>query len=154
MDTAVQNRVGDHDANVPGSEKPLATLLTGIVDDVQDLVKLQLKLTRKEIEKDLRESLYASAFMGGGVVMLVLTALSLFFALAHLIHWLSVPHGVVADVARIPLWGCYGITGAAFAAIGIILLVIGKKKFDEVHVLDESAEALKENVEWLTTSKS
>jgi len=153
MDT-VQNRVEPHhDDHAPAGEKPLATLLTGIVDDVQDLVKLQLKLTRKEIEKDLRESLYASAFMGGGVVMLVLTALSLFFALAHLIHWLSVPHGVVADPARIPLWGCYGITGAAFAAVGIILLVIGKKKFDEVHVLDESAEALKENVEWLTTSK-
>jgi len=151
MDT-VQNRVEPHHGEpAPASEARLATLLTGIVDDVQDLVKLQLKLARKEIEKDLKDGAKASALMGGGAAMLVLSALALFFTLAHLIHWLASPRG--ADPASIPLWGCFAITGAAFAAVGVVLLVIGKKKFDEVKVLDESAEALKENVEWLTTSK-
>lgn len=153
MDTALQNRVEHaHNGETPESEKRLSKLLTGIVDDVQGLVKLQLKLTRKEIEKDLKDSAVAGSFIGGGTVMLALFALSLLFTFAHLIHWLASPRG--ADPASIPLWGCFAIAGAAFAAIGVVLLVIGKKKFDEVHILDESAEALKENVEWLTTSKS
>jgi hypothetical protein len=152
MDTVLHNRVDTHEPDTPEEEKRLSKLLTGIVDDVQDLVKLQLKLTRKEVEKDLKESLRAGSLVGAGVAMLVLTAFSLLFTFAHLIHWLASPRG--ADPASIPLWGCFAIAGAAFAAIGIVLLVIGKKRFDEIHVLNESAAALKENVEWLTTSKS
>lgn len=152
MDSVVNRVDHAHDAEAPEGEKRLSKLLTGIVDDVQDLVKLQLKMARKEIEKDLRDSVNAAIFLGSGIVMLVLAALSLFFTFAHLIHWLSSPRG--ADPASIPLWGCFAITGGAFAAVGVVLLVIGKKKYDEVHILDESGEALKENVEWLTTSKS
>jgi len=152
METALQDREHAHGGEMPESEKRLSKLLTGIVDDVQDLVKLQLRLTRREIEKDLKESIVAGSFLGGGIIMLVLAAFSLLFTFAHLVHWLGSPRS--ADPASIPLWGCFAITGAAFAAIGVVLLVIGKKKFDEVHILDASAEALKENVEWLTTSKS
>jgi hypothetical protein len=153
MDSALQDHPEcAHGGDMAESERRLSNLLTGIVDDVQDLVKLQLRLTRKEIEKDLKQSLVAGSFLGSGIIMLALTALSLLFTLAHLVHWLASPRG--ADPASIPLWGCFAITGAAFAAVGVVFLVIGKKKFDEVHILDESAEALKENVEWLTTSKS
>jgi hypothetical protein len=153
MDTVLPNRV-EHarEPDTPEQERRLSKILTGIVDDVQDLVKLQLKFTRKEVEKDLKESFRAAALLGAGVTMLIIAALSLLLTFAHLIHWLASPRG--ADPASIPLWGCFAIAGAVFAAIGIVLLVIGKKRFGEIHILDESAVALKENVEWLTTSKS
>ena len=46
MATEVQNQ----------SEQSVAALVGGIVGDVQDLIKQQLELTRKEIEADLRKT--------------------------------------------------------------------------------------------------
>ena len=38
------------------SETSATSLVSGIIDDVQNLVKQQFQLTRREIEQDLRKS--------------------------------------------------------------------------------------------------
>jgi hypothetical protein len=70
----------------------------------------------------------------------------------HLLHWATSPEGT--DPAAIPLWGCYGIVGAAVLLIGGVLAFAGKKRFDSFNPLpDETVKAIQENLQWTTNSK-
>jgi len=136
----------------PPSDQSIASLVGGIVSDVQDLVKQQLQLMRKEVEDDLRKTAEAASLWVAGLVVLFLGGIALCLMLAHLLHWLTGPPGL--DPASLPLWGCYAIVGVSLVIIGLGLVWAGKKTIASVHPLDNQAtEALKENVQWLTTPK-
>jgi len=76
------------------------------------------------------------------------------FMLVYLLHWATAPSPAALDPARVPLWGCYGLIGAGFLIAGGALLGTGIARFHSFTPLPEkSAEALKENVKWLTNSK-
>jgi hypothetical protein len=143
MATEVQN----HPEN-----QSMTSLVSGIVNDFQDLVKQQLQLTRREIEADLRKTREAASLWALGLGVVFLGAITLCLMLAELIHWLAIPATVaVADPSHIPMWACYLIVSAVLLGIGGCLVLAGKKKIDSVHPLDNQAtEALKENVQWLT----
>jgi len=144
MATEVQNN----------SEQSVATLVSGIVTDVQDLIKQQLQLTRKEIESDFRKTREAGSLLAIGLGVLFFSFFPLCLMVAHLIHYLAIPAGYVRDTATIPLWACYGITAAVFLVVGGCLAFVGKKKFDSFNPLpDESAQVLKENLEWIANKK-
>jgi len=147
MATEVQNH---------SEQQSLTSLVTGIVNDFQDLVKQQLQLTRREIEADLRKTREAASIWALGLGVVFLGAIALCLMLAHLIHWLAIPATAAAgyDPASIPLWVCYLIVGAVFVGSGWCLVLAGKKKIESVHPLDNPAtQALKENVQWLSTPK-
>jgi len=142
MATDVENR----------SEPSLSSLVSGIVSDVQDLIKQQLQLTRREIEEDFRKTREAAALFCVGVGVTLLSAISFCLMFAHLLHWLTAPPGT--DLARLPLWGCHAIVGAVLVIIGGALVSMGKqrmKSVDPVH--NPATQALKENVQWMTNPK-
>jgi hypothetical protein len=132
----------------------VAGLVSGIVTDVQDLIKQQLQLTRKEIEADFRKTREAASLLIVGVGIAFFGMFEFCLMLAHLIHYLTVPAGYVRDTAAIPLWGCHGIVAAVFLVAGGCLAFAGKKKFDSFNPLpDESAQVLQENVEWIANKR-
>jgi len=134
------------------SDQSVTSLVGGIVSDVQDLVKQQMHLMRREIEEDIRKTTAAAALWVAGLGVLFLGAIALCLMLAHLLHWLTAPPGF--DQATLPLWGCHAIVGVVLVIIGLCLVGAGKKAIASVHPLDNPAtEALKENVQWLTTPK-
>jgi hypothetical protein len=146
MATEVQNN----------TEPSMASLVGGIVSDVQDLIKQQLELTRKEIEADLRKTRDAASFLFGGLGLILFGCFSFCLMLAHLIHHLTTPASwqLSQDPAAIPLWGCYGIVTVILLIGGGALAFAGKKKFDSFNPLpDESAQVLKENIEWIANKK-
>jgi len=141
MATEVENR----------SEPSLSSLVSGIVSDVQDLVKQQLLLTRKEIENDLRKTWDAAMFFGVGVGISLLSAISFCLMFAHLLHWLTAPQGT--DLARLP-WACHAIVGAVLVIVGGVFVSMGKQKLKSVDpVHNPATQALKENVQWMTNTK-
>jgi hypothetical protein len=145
MATEVQN---------PTETNSVASLVSGIVTDVQDLIKQQLQLTRKEIEADFRKTREAASVLALGVGIFFFGGFAFCLMLAHLIHFLAIPAGYVRDTATIPLWGCYGIVAAVFLVVGGCIAFAGKKKFDSFNPLpDESAQVLKENIEWIANKK-
>jgi len=147
MSTEVQNST---DSN--RSDQSIASLVGGIVSDVQDLVKQQLLLTRREIEDDLRKSAEAASLFGAGLGILFLGGLSLCLMLAHLLHWLTAPHGT--DPAAFPLWACFAVVGGVLAIVGWEVAYAGRRKFQAINPVNNPAtQALKENVQWLTTPK-
>jgi Putative Actinobacterial Holin-X, holin superfamily III len=142
MATEVQNH----------SEPSMTSLVSGIVSDMQDLVKQQLLLMRREIEEDLRKSAEAASIFAWGAGFLLLGAIPLCLMLVYLIHWAASPP--VTDPASFPLWACHGVVGAVLLVIGGVLMGVARQKMKSVNPLQNPAtEALQENVQWLTTPK-
>lgn len=138
------------------AEPSLSSLLGGIVNDVQDLVKQQFKLARHEIEADLRKSKEGASVLALGVGVVLLGAIMFCLMLAHLIHWLATPASSVStmDPASLPLWACHAIVSAVLLVPGGFLILAGKKKIEQINpVQNPATEALQENVQWMTNPK-
>jgi hypothetical protein len=134
------------------SEPSMTSLVGGIADDLQTLLKQQLQLTRHEIEEEVRKSKEAVALLAVGIATLFLGAIVLCLGLSHLLHWATSPPAT--DLARFPLWACHGVVGVALVVIGGLVAWVGRGKFQSIHPLDNPAtEALKENVEWASNPK-
>jgi hypothetical protein len=137
------------------SSEPTATgLLRGIISDIGDLLRQELRFARTEFRTDLRKSKEAVTVLALGVGTAIMGVLLLALMLVFLLHWLTVPTGVVSDPAVVPLWGCFGIVSALFLITGAGLVWLGYKKFESFNPLpDETAKTVKENVEWMMNSK-
>lgn len=133
-------------------EPGVGSLVKGIVGDIGDLIKQQLEYAQQEVKKDLKQTAKASALIGVGAVIALLSLVVLTFMLVHLLHGMTSPPGY--DPASLPLWACYGIVGLVTLTIGGGLIFAGVKKFQSFNPLpDQTVQTIKENVEWLTTSK-
>jgi len=131
----------------------VAPLLRGIVNDMGELLQQQLKFARAEIRSDMRKTWDVTQLFGIGAAVALLGVVVLAFMLVHLLHWLTTP-AAAADPAALPLWACFGIVGAAILATGTVLIVMGKKKLDSFNPMpDQTVDTVKENLEWITSSK-
>lgn len=129
----------DHDVQQPG----LTALVSGIIQDAQELVKQQLTLFQVEIKNDTRRTIAAVVPMVIGGVVALLAAIMLCVMAAHAIH--------AAAPETIPLWGGYGIVGGVLAMLAAGLILWGKAKFAAFNPLpDQTVEGLKENLQWQT----
>jgi uncharacterized membrane protein YqjE len=129
-----------------GSEPTVTSLLSGIVNDAQELIKQQLMLFRHELKDDVNRAREALPSLGLGVTLMVAATIFLGLTIAHLITW-------AAGEAHLPLWGSYLIVTALFGVVGLALLYFAKKNLESLPMSHQAAEATKENVEWLTKPK-
>ena len=126
-------------------EQTAASLVNGILGDLQDLVEQQFQLTRREIEVELRKCAAAAAVFGLGVAILLLAAIALCLTLSHLLHWMASPPGT--DPAWLPLWACHAVVAAVFGISGGILTQVGRAKFRAVDPYQNPAtEMMQEQV--------
>jgi len=128
-----------------GSDVSVTSLVGGIVHDAQELLKQQLNLFKAEVKEDMRKTREASVSLAIGLVASFVGGIVLCFALAHLLHWAftyNTPHLI---------WVWYAVVGGAVTAVGLGLAFRAYQKFRSFNPLpDETAEALKENLEWNT----
>jgi hypothetical protein len=133
------------------SESGVPSLVHGIVDDIGDLIKQQIQFAQAEIKADLRKSKEAAALLTAGVGSGLLGLVFVGLMVVHLLHWLTAPPGM--DPAGLPLWGCHAIVAVLFLASGAVLFLIGRRMFASDVLPVQTAQTLKENVEWITNSK-
>jgi len=125
-------------------EPSTTSLLRGIINDIGDLIRQEIRFARTEIRSDLHKTKEAALVLALGVGTTVLGVFLLAVMLVYLLNWLT----------TIPLWGCFGIVSAVFLATGVALVWLGYKKFESFNPLpDETAKSVKENVEWIMNSK-
>jgi hypothetical protein len=133
-------------------EPTFTDLARGIVNDIGDLFRQEVRFARAEIKSDLSKTREAGTVLALGVGTAALGTILFALMLVHLLHWLSLQTGT--DPSSIPLWGCFGIVSAVFLAMGTALLVTGYKMFQSFTLLPEkTAQTVKENVEWIVNSK-
>ena len=117
----------------------LAALLGGIMKDAKDLLVQELTLAKLEGHDELRQIKTAALSLGIGVGVAAVGGILLIVMLVH----------VLAAYTDIPLWGCYGIVGSVFGVLGWVLLASGKHKIEEIDVMPQTVETMKENAQWL-----
>jgi len=123
-------------------QPPMTTLVSGIVQDAQKLVGQQLKLFQVELKNDLRKTKEASVPLVVGMLIALVGAITLALAGGYLISW---------TWPDLPLWAGLAIVGGGMALVGAAFALWGKCKFDSFNALpDETAEGLRENLQWKT----
>lgn len=101
------------------TEQSTASLVKGILADLQSLVEQQLRLTRLEIEGELRRRATAAAALVVGLALCLVGVIVMSFGLVYLLHALTLK--VAVEAAAVPLWACYEIVGVGVLAIGGLL---------------------------------
>jgi len=118
----------------------LASLLGGIVGDIQTLVRQEIALARSEMVREWDKAKTAAGSLAAGAVILALGGFFLCVTVAC----------VLAEVVGLPWWASFLIVGGAFTGVGAVLFLVGRSKAAEVHVVPpQTAETMKENVEWI-----
>jgi hypothetical protein len=118
----------------------LATLLSGIVGDAQELVRKEIALARQEIREELSVAkdagtalVIAGAVLATGGLFLLIT---LALGLADLLDW--------------PSWAGFGVVGLVAAIAGAVMLSSARQRLQHVHPVPErTVETMKENIEWI-----
>jgi len=119
-------------------------LVSGIIADAQELAKQQLALFRAEVKSDLRRTLQAAALLAAGAVAALPALILACFTVVYALH----------EPAGLPLWASFLIVAAAVAALSGALIGVGIQRFRSFNPLpDQSVEAFKENVRWMTNPK-
>ncbi|MBY0228944.1 MAG: phage holin family protein [Gemmataceae bacterium] len=117
---------------------PVTELLKGIVTDVGELVRQEVRFARKEIASDLRKSSVAATRLAIGAAV----ALVGVFLLGH-----TLALALYAAVEGLPLWGAYAIVSVALLAIGGGVAYAGYAKFQTFTPLpDKTLATISENV--------
>jgi hypothetical protein len=136
----------------PQTGQSVVGLLAGIIDDFQKLLTQQMDMVRAEIRSDWDRAKHASVPIVIGAGLTAIGAILGSLMLVFLLWWATAP--AHADPAGVPLWVCFLVFSGAFLAGGIGCLAAGIHQFRNFTPLPEqSAEALKENVQWLTNPK-
>jgi hypothetical protein len=129
--------------NAPDGQS-VTGLVSGIVADAQELIKQQIALVRAEIRADIQRIVRASIILGAGA----LAAVPAIFLVCNMIVFM------LHELAGMSVWASYGIVGGVFVVLSAILIGIGIQRFRSFNPLPEqSVEAFKENVRWMTNPK-
>ena len=132
------------DAYVATDQQSVTSLVSGIIGDAQTLIQQQVALVREEIRTDLRKTKEAVSALAIGAAVAALAAGPLVFMFVALLH----------ELAGWSWWASSGVVAAVFAVIGGGLIFTGVQRFRSFNPLpDQSVEAIKENVRWMTNPK-
>jgi predicted membrane channel-forming protein YqfA (hemolysin III family) len=141
-----------NEVHTPPEEASMTGLVRGIINDIGDLIRQEIKFARAEIKTDLRKTTQAATVLALGAGTALLGAILLAFMLVHLLHYVTLPTGVVEP--GLPMWACYGIVSAVLLAVGGGVVYMGVSMFNAFNPLPvETAQTVKENVEWIANSK-
>jgi uncharacterized membrane protein YqjE len=117
----------------------MTSLVSGILDDAQKLVRQQFDLLRTELREDFQKSKRAAQFGGLGVVVLTVGLLALVATIAYLLH----------DEFHLAMWASWAITSGVFLVIGTALAATSYVLMEHV-VPNKSLQALQETLQWKT----
>jgi len=127
----------EHDTH----HQSLTDLASGVIADVQQLLKQQMQLFRAELSQDLRRTRQLAQCFAVGAGLVAFSAVMLLIAAVHLLAYLT----------GWPMWAAWGTVGLVTLVGGAVALVIGARIVKSYNPLpDKSLHALQENVSCLT----
>jgi protein-S-isoprenylcysteine O-methyltransferase Ste14 len=120
----------------------MSSLVTGIINDAQQLMRQELALARREVQAELTKARTAAVAFGIGAAVGALAAVLLSFFLVYLLTWAT----------GLPEWVWFLIVGVLFAAAAGWLFLAAKSKVEQISLVPrQTVETMKENVQWLKT---
>jgi hypothetical protein len=126
----------NHQVDPPPS---VASLVGGILEDGQKLVRQEVALARREVAETCEKAKTGVALLGSAHVVCAVAGVLLGLMLVKLLYQFLLPNHE---------WACFGIVGVLFAAVGGALLYCGRRKISEVHLsLPQTAETLRDDAQ-------
>jgi hypothetical protein len=124
-----------------GTSAPtLQMVLGGIVTDIRQLLRQEVALARCELYDEWRKLRVVLCCLAVGALFVASSVLPLGFAIVYLL----------GEVLKWPLWGAFALVGGSFLLLGITALGLAVVKAMHIRVIPpQTAETMKENVEWL-----
>lgn len=125
--------------NHADSQPSVASLVGGILEDGQKLVRQEVALARREVAETCDKAKTGVALLSSALVVYAVGGVLLGFMLVTLLQQYLLPNHE---------WACFGIVGGAFALVGGVLSYCGQKKLGEVHLsLPQTAETLRDDAQ-------
>ena len=122
------------------SEPSLASLVSGIVNDAQALIKQEVALARRELADELTKAKQATLSLGVGAAVAALGGLLLALMVVYILH----------EEVQMKLWLSYLIVGGVLAIAGATLFLFACAKASEINLVPkQTVETLRENVQWI-----
>ena len=121
----------------PGSSQGLGDMLTGIVQDLQNIVRGEVQLAKTELKEDASQMGKGAGMVGAGVFFGLIGFIFLMLAATYLLdEWME-------D------WIAAGIVALALIVIAAILAMVGKNQIQSANLKPErTIESVKEDKEW------
>ena len=117
----------------------MTTLVSGILDDAQKLVRQQFEMMKIELKEDVEKSKRAAQFGALGAVMLTVGFFALVATMAYVLH----------DEFHLAMWASWAITSGIFLTIGVALAATSYVLLENV-VPNKTLHALQETLQWKT----
>src|SRR4051794_38060681 len=122
------------------SQPSISSLVGGIINDAQQLIRQEVALARKEIQEELGKAKSAAVSMAAGLALAVVGGLLLCQMLVYLLQ----------DLTGLPLWGCFAIVGGTFLLLAVVLALVARNMVGRIDVVPrQTVETMKENVQWI-----
>jgi len=122
------------------SSPSVASLLSGIANDLQTLVRQEITLAKTEMLREWDKAKTAAGSMAAGVAVLALGGLLLCITVVCVLH----------EPVGLPWWASFLIVGGVLAVLGAVLFFIGRSRAAQVNVIPpQTAETMRENVQWI-----
>jgi len=120
-----------------GRDEGVASLLSGLLTDLQHLVRGEVKLARAELQEDLADAGRAVAMIAGAALVGVTGFIFLMLGVTYLLN------------KKVEMWVAALIVGAVLAVIAIAFALAGKRGLSAASLKpDQTTESLKEDKEW------
>jgi hypothetical protein len=124
----------------PETAPSMSALVSGIINDAQQLIRQELTLARREIQDEVTKAKEAALSMAVGAGLAALGGVLLALCIVAVLH----------EPVGLPWWASFLIVGGVITGVAVGLLLAGRMKASEVHVIPpQTAETMKENVEWI-----
>lgn len=120
------------------AEPSLGSLISGLVGDMQDLIRGEVKLAKQELKEEANKATPAAGLMVGagvmGLVGIIFVGLTLTYALQLLV----------------PPWAAALIVAALYLIAALIMFNVGKQRLAAVNAVPrQTIDSLKEDAEWV-----
>jgi len=126
------------ETNSAGTQPSLSSLVGGLIEDMQRLVRQEAALARREVKEEWDKTKEATGLLAGGLTVFAVVAILFGFTLVHLLRQYVLP-----DYE----WACFAIVTVVFALGGGLLVYAALAKFNQVRMMPQSVESIRQDVE-------
>jgi uncharacterized membrane protein YqjE len=121
-------------------QRSYGALLSGLLKDIQDLLRGEVRLAKAEIREDI-------ASLTRGIAMLAVAAI---LSLVGLIA-LTIAAGILLNEWIDEGWQAFGLVALALLLLAAVLGLVGKNRLSATSMApDQTIESLKEDKEWVS----
>ncbi len=127
----------DQSATGQSSTESLGTIVTGIVKDLQDVVRGEVQLAKAELKEDVSSLGKGAAMIAAGAFLALVGFMFVMLGVTYLLH------------KSLSMWLSAGIVGVVLLIIGIIAAMAGKNALSAANLKPEQTiDSLKEDQQW------